>query len=75
MFDDLPPCEPGACTFRHSDDTNEPIGRCLRCEATVEQAEQRAEQQAEPTHFADVPDSEREAYLGALDRESVREGR
>lgn len=73
-MDDLTPCEPHRHAYRGDPETNEPIGRCVRCEMTVAQAEEQAEQ-ADPPAYADLPEDDREAYYAALDAESVREGR
>lgn len=37
------PCAPGEHSFARSSDTNEPIGRCLHCETTIEQAQSESE--------------------------------
>ena len=71
---DEQPCQPGEHRFGRSRDTNEPVGNCVECAVSVDWAEAQDENQ-EPLAFADVPESDREAYLEALDRESVRENR
>lgn len=73
-MDEPEACAPGEHTFRRDPETNEPIGRCIRCEASLDWAE-RQEEDAEPVAFADVPESDHEAYLAALDAESIRENR
>lgn len=61
-------------SFDSSRETNEAIGRCFHCGISVEGAEAEEEDET-PLAFADVPQSDRDAYLAALDAEAVRENR
>lgn len=63
-------CPPGEHGFYRDPVTNEPVGRCYGCSSTVEWVEQQEEQQT-PQAFADLPEGDREAYLAALDTESL----
>jgi hypothetical protein len=71
-------CQPGEHTFARSRDTNEPVGSCVRCSASVEWAERQfeeAEDDLATLAFADVPERDLPGYFAALDREAVAEAR